>query len=889
MSLKNLLFCSFRIFLTLLLIGIYSFIFAQTKITGTIVNKSGKVVSQANIQVIQPSDSSVIAYSFTDNNGFFRIEFQNQSKSVNLSFSHLTDGRAEKKVQNINQQVNIQLDGRIFEIPEVSIEKPAIKIVGDTLVYLINNFANNQDRTIGDVLNKIPGVEVDPSGAIKYNGQYISKFYVEGKDLMELRYGTITNAMSNRDVESVEILQNHQPIKMLEGKVPSSQAAFNIRLKKDVSVSGRAGIGLGASPLLWNVNVTPMLFTKNIQALMDLKSNNTGEDILASYDVTNISMSGISETLKPIAFSTLLKTNTLSSPPLKSAIFLDNKSTVFSANILKPLSSDWEIKWNIDNWQNNIRTQGHESTTILLNNNEQQEMLMYDEDINNYIKDQNLKGTFFIQQNGKTNYLKNNFTFQYNRKLTDNTTDLNSNRITQHITTPSFGFQNVLTGTTVIGKNKIHHINYKSDIKYQQSEYNYLLKSKDIYMIPELDVQTLDTLKQSLDTRNLETFHSISMQFFKGKWIFSPTLDLQTIHDDLTSNLAIQDQSLSRNQTAINRIIQTGSMVISRNTDRFKIKMTLPFNLQYYNIKTEGALDKGSKLFFEPHILTNLKLLNFWEWQVSSGINQTFGNVNQVYNNPILNALNITRMPIDLSTQREFEIESQWKYNNPLKNIASYFALDYANTQKDYIYSETILDNGQRSYELLPMKNKKYSISLLGNVSKYYPEIRSNIQFNTGYTVLNTNSLVQNQFIENKSNNYISKGKITYNQLSSVGLEYEYTLTLGTSKSTFNQVNFNQQNHFINFYVSPIEKHAFHVNLDYYIFNYQHNQNSYPFLNLLYRFSIEKKKMDFEIKWNNIINNRDFKRLYFDQAQIIESSHQLRPAQLLVSIKFNFT
>ncbi|KKX47239.1 carboxypeptidase-like regulatory domain-containing protein [Sphingobacterium sp. IITKGP-BTPF85] len=232
MSLKRFLFYYTRIFLTLVLLGVYIVIFAQTKITGTIVNKSGKAVSQANIQVIQPSDSSVLAYSFSDNNGFFSLEFQNQSKSINLAFSHLTDGRAAKKIQNINQHISIQLDGRIIEIPEVSIEKPAIKIVGDTLVYLINNFANNQDRTIGDVLKKIPGVEVDPNGTIKYNGQYINKFYVEGKDLMELRYGTITNALSNRDVESVEILQNHQPIKMLEGKIPSHQAAFNIRLKK---------------------------------------------------------------------------------------------------------------------------------------------------------------------------------------------------------------------------------------------------------------------------------------------------------------------------------------------------------------------------------------------------------------------------------------------------------------------------------------------------------------------------------------------------------------------------------------------------------------------------------------------------------------------------------
>lgn len=51
-------------------------------------------------------------------------------------------------------------------------------------------------------------------------------------DLLGGKYTIATNNISNDDVGSVEIMENHQPIKALNGLSISEQAAINLRLKE---------------------------------------------------------------------------------------------------------------------------------------------------------------------------------------------------------------------------------------------------------------------------------------------------------------------------------------------------------------------------------------------------------------------------------------------------------------------------------------------------------------------------------------------------------------------------------------------------------------------------------------------------------------------------------
>ncbi len=47
----------------------------------------------------------------------------------------------------------------------------------------VSGFSSAKDRTIGDVLKKMPGIEVAKNGSVSYNGKAINEFLVEGIDL----------------------------------------------------------------------------------------------------------------------------------------------------------------------------------------------------------------------------------------------------------------------------------------------------------------------------------------------------------------------------------------------------------------------------------------------------------------------------------------------------------------------------------------------------------------------------------------------------------------------------------------------------------------------------------------------------------------------------------
>ena len=106
-------------------------------------------------------------------------------------------------------------------------------------------------------------------------------------DLLGGKYTIATNNISNDDVGSVEIMENHQPIKALNGLSISEQAAINLRLKEKAKQkwigSLKGGGGFTPSSGLWAVEMIAMHFNKNFQSLNTYKTNNTGQDVTKEF------------------------------------------------------------------------------------------------------------------------------------------------------------------------------------------------------------------------------------------------------------------------------------------------------------------------------------------------------------------------------------------------------------------------------------------------------------------------------------------------------------------------------------------------------------------------------------------------------------------------------
>ena len=114
---------------------------------------------------------------------------------------------------------------------------------------------------------------------------------------MEGGYGTINNSLPKDAVQKVEVMENHQPVKILQDKVPSENAAINVKLKNTVTMTGRGEVGTGfGEPWLWNVKLTPRFFGQKNQWVINYKTNNNGETVEKEGNI----LSDIDDKCKPL-------------------------------------------------------------------------------------------------------------------------------------------------------------------------------------------------------------------------------------------------------------------------------------------------------------------------------------------------------------------------------------------------------------------------------------------------------------------------------------------------------------------------------------------------------------------------------------------------------------
>ena len=83
------------------------------------------------------------------------------------------------------QQANEQLDSIIksLDLKEVIVTAKKIRQSGDTISYSAATYRGKNDKTLEDLLRKMPGIEVKSDGQITYNGQWINEFYIEGLEI----------------------------------------------------------------------------------------------------------------------------------------------------------------------------------------------------------------------------------------------------------------------------------------------------------------------------------------------------------------------------------------------------------------------------------------------------------------------------------------------------------------------------------------------------------------------------------------------------------------------------------------------------------------------------------------------------------------------------------
>lgn len=205
-----------------------TFVYAQG-LVGRVFDAESKEPLAGVVVTIRHGES-VVAYRATGADGSFSFDTFPDNAKLEARFIGYKAYSAD--ISAGTHTIFLEPEQTVIDAAIIKAEKVSVR--GDTISYNVTAIANPADRTLQDLLKRIPGIEVSDKGYVQYNGRSINKFYVEGNDVLDSRYNLVVQNISPENVTTLQILEHHQPVRALEGLVRNESAALNIILNEKV-------------------------------------------------------------------------------------------------------------------------------------------------------------------------------------------------------------------------------------------------------------------------------------------------------------------------------------------------------------------------------------------------------------------------------------------------------------------------------------------------------------------------------------------------------------------------------------------------------------------------------------------------------------------------------
>ena len=264
---------------------------AQVKMQGVVKDSIGASLELANVIAINQESKTLQSYGITDQSGRYKLSLsKNTSYSIQVSYIGLKTFTAAISTNEADIAKDFILyPDNALDAVELTYEMP-VTVKGDTLIYNADSFKNGTERKLEDILEKLPGVEINDDGQIEVEGNVVSKLMVNGKDFFDGDTKLATKNIPSNAVDKVQVLRNYSEVGQLSG-VTNNQDNFaiNIKLKegKENFWFGNITASAGSSPDNELYLLQPKLFYYSpkfsLNFIGDL--NNTGELALTRRDL----------------------------------------------------------------------------------------------------------------------------------------------------------------------------------------------------------------------------------------------------------------------------------------------------------------------------------------------------------------------------------------------------------------------------------------------------------------------------------------------------------------------------------------------------------------------------------------------------------------------------
>ncbi len=866
---------------------------SQVFISGKLVDIDKNPISNVSVGYKRVNGTALVGFTRSAADGSFRLESKlTDADSIRLEFNHMSYAQHSVVVANIAASYTYTLTIQAKEIKEVKAANLPIFKRKDTVNYDVAAFTSTQDRVIADIIRKLPGVEME-GDRILYQGKPIQKYMVNNLDLMEGRYAMINKNLPADAVRKVQIVENDQPIKLLDSVVFSDQASLNLELKRFTS-TGSGKVGIGATPALWDVNVTPMTFGQKFQMLNSFQSNNVGVDVAKDLRAFYTGATGAYFTNKDVNISdgpNYIGLRNVPSPGFEERKWLDNKIFLFSTNVLQKLRNDVEVKGNISYYDDTKVRRGFTATQIFTAN----ETILNSEAVDNRYRINNLDLGATIEKNEKNIFLRN--VLKYRKRWN---TDLglvllnDDTPIRQQGTFTDEVFKNSLAMGRFVGKQLL---NINSSLEWRTTpqrlqvmpgQFEDLLNNGDPF----------DRVQQLVQFDGLDWKNNVSFTRRWKKIRLSPILSFDYNRNHLQTDIELGEDGQNRLLGAdflnnmINSQVRLGAdMGFGFETARWKFNLATPYSLFYYNVNQQGVqtLDNELRNTFNPRANATFMANAKHQFGASAGAGNQFGGLDNFYNGFVIGEYrNIQRYDARLLGSKVVHGAVNYNYKNTLKANFAHLQYGFDAAVRDYIYETQVDSLGRLRTSIANRESQNQQHSLSGGLSHFFASAKTVVKINGRTNWSGSDYLLNNVMARQKTFHYVADLEIMNNASSIIGGEYK--TSIGQTVNTFaagrsNRIFYN--NHYLTLLIYPTELQTIQISNSYYHNNIEGQVDQF-FMDATYRITLGKRKIDLELIAQNLLNNNEYVQQITTDYQLIRSSFELRPRQFILSTKFRF-
>ncbi|WP_445718249.1 hypothetical protein [Flavobacterium sp.] len=869
--------------LILCLIIVCNFSFSQT-LKGKVQNTLKEPIS-ANILIKNSENKNLISEFFkTDDNGDFTAVLEENYTKIYFEITAMGYEKIADSIispsKNRTYNLNYILNEKITELQEVIVSQEKFEIEGDTVSFNPRSYKDGTERKVEDLIKKLPGMEVEENGSIKYRGKKVTSVQLEGDDLFGYNYAMGTRNISVDMVEQVQAIDNYSANPLLKGIENSEEVAINLKLKKGkLDISGNGNLGSG--------------FDNNIDPRNDLSFNLLG--ISKKY-----------KSFSSISYNNVGLNNSAEDYFSMSASLEDIQNEDFYAKKIIPenifMSNFDTQRANINNQlavSNNLIYRFSQKLSLKANISFLNDKITFLEDNNTFFNTEN------INYNDQSETIKKPINKQLGFKLTYNTSKVSlleietaiqdqkintSNSIVQNNNT---FFNTSLKTENIFWNNKIQYTYKISNNKALQYISNFSINAipQELNIYPISFSFNGNLQKSEFEKKYYSNKFVLLGNSKKNKYVFT----LGSVFENNPFNSNLFENNSSINPDFINQFNYKKATLFSEfgttyALENWKFQPTLRISSinQTYKNDLESTNKTMQSFIVIPSLNISYSLSGNSTFKLTGSYEEKTPNEEYLFTNLIAqNNRFIRRNILDLNLQQNQNYILSYRYNNLFTAFSTNLSLIYNNNKNTYLSSIEIQDNFTIStFFQSPTNIENYSLNF--GIEKYVNFLNSNIKHVSNYGINNYKNVVnQSDLRNNQSRNYNAYFFITtvFNFPINFQNKFNYSNINFISDNQNSNTNISFNNN-LKMLIKPNNKFLFTISYDYFKPNTKLNED-FTFLDFEIKYKPKKMRfIEFWLTGKNLLNNTFFSQTENTDFQNTTYQSSLMPRYFLLTLDF---